>query len=149
MVLLAVLVATAANYRSLKAYFAWNFQNSGCEQKLAERGLDRVAESALKDFAREALEGVEDNDVWDESVKAEGRTLNYTYRLKRPVVDLGGFQFGMSKMQKDFLESHCSDDGWFLRSIKATETHTFYSFEGAWLTSFSIGPADCPRDGSQ
>ena len=52
----------------------------------------------------------------------------------------------MSEHQKDVLKAHCSDDDDFvLRSVKATETHTFYNLEGERLTSFSISPADCPR----
>ena len=49
----------------------------------------------------------------------------------------------LSKYQKLWLEEYCSSQ--FERIIKATETHTFYSSEGAWLTSFSIGPGACPQ----
>jgi hypothetical protein len=52
MVFLAAFVATGANYLALKSYFKWNLENSGCENNLAEQGLYRVGESALKDFAR-------------------------------------------------------------------------------------------------
>ena len=88
MVLLAALVATGANVLSLKAYFKWNYENSDCgEKRLGEIAMDRLGESALKEFARamEASTEVKDNDVWDISVRAEGRTLSYTYRFKKPI----------------------------------------------------------------
>jgi hypothetical protein len=48
-VLLAALLATGANYLSLKAYFEWNFENSDCREKqLGEIAMDRLGESALK-----------------------------------------------------------------------------------------------------
>lgn len=47
--LLAALLATGANYLSLKAYFEWNFENSDCREKqLGEIAMDRLGESALK-----------------------------------------------------------------------------------------------------
>jgi len=144
-VLLAALVATGANFLSLRTFFEWNFKNSGCEKNLAERGFDPVAESALKEFALKLDTSKKDNTTWDVSVRAEGRTLIYAFRLKRPIVDMGAFNSFVSQRQKEVLEGHCSDAGWFLRSAKATETHTYYSFEGERLTSFSIGPADCPQ----
>ena len=78
-------------------------------------------------------------------VRAEGRTLSFTYRFKTPI-DVGAFHSFVSEHQKDVLKAHCSDDDDFvLRSVKATETRTFYNLEGERLTSFSISPADCPR----
>ena len=147
-VLLAALVATAANVVSLKAYFNWNYENSDCgEKRLGEIAMDRLGELALKEFARamEASTEVKDNVVWDISVRAEGRTLSYTYRFKKPI-NLGAFPSFVSERQKDLIKEHCSeDDDFVLRSVKATETHTFYSSGGERLTSFSISPADCPR----
>ena len=109
---------------------------------LAELGLDRMAESALKEFARDSDV---DNEIWTVSVRAEGRALIYSFRLKRPIVDVGAFNRFVSQRQNERLQGHCSDNGWFLRSVKATETHTYYSLEGERLTSFSVGPADCPK----
>ena len=145
MVLLAALVATVANFFSLRTYFEWNFENSGCEKNLAGLGLDRMAESALKYFARELETKKGDNNTWDVSVRAEGRTLIYAFRLKRPIVDMGAFNSFVSQRQKEVLQGHCSDAGGFLRNAKATETHTYYSSEGERLISFSVGPADCPQ----
>ena len=142
-VLLAALFATAANVLSLKAFFDWNFQNSGCEKNLAERGLDRMAESALKNFAA----GLDhyNGDNWDVSYRAEGRVLFHLWRSKRPVVDMAAFRSAVDQIQKDALTRHCSDSSWTLRSMKATETEIFYSVNGERLTSFSIGPADCAK----
>ena len=151
MVLLAALVATGASFLSLKAYIKWNYANSGCEEKLLARGLNRTAESALKETAQDirgylqADPEMKNNELWDISVGAEGRTLSYTYRLKRPIVDMEPFHRLVSGQQKDFYEGRCSEDNSFLISIKAMETHTFYSSEGERLTSYSIDRADCPK----
>jgi hypothetical protein len=142
-VLLAALVATGANILSHRAYFAWNYENSGCEENLAKRAFDRVAEPVLKKFAADLDRASKDDDLWDVSVRAEGRMLLYTYRFKKPI-NMEAFPLFVSRNQEDALQVHCSDAGWYLRSAKATETHTYYNFKGERLTSFSIGPADCP-----
>jgi hypothetical protein len=33
----------------------------------------------------------------------------------------------------------------FLRDLKVTQANVYYVVEGERLTSFSIGPADCPQ----
>ena len=55
------------------------------------------------------------------------------------------FHDSVAQIQKDAVAEYCSDDYWFLRSMKAIETHIFYGVEGEWLTGFSIGQADCPE----
>ena len=147
MVLLAVLVATGATFLSLKAYFDWNFRNSGCEERLAERGIERIAKLALKEFAQGINAEAEANDLFDVSVGAGGRTVSYTYHFKRPWPDPGAFYRWESDYKKTVLDSHCSDNNDFvLRMAKATETtHTFYSSAGERLASFSINQADCPH----
>ena len=147
LVLVAALLATGANVVSLAGCLHWKGEHSGCAEQTAtgKPGVDRVAESALKEFAERMQGGVKDNDVYDVSVGAEGRTLSYTYRFKRDWVDPGAFYRWITQYQKTVLNSHCSaDDDFVLRWVKATETHTFYSSEGKRLTSFSIGPGDCP-----
>lgn len=146
LVLLAALLATGANYLSLKTYFHWKEERTSCQEKLVGLGFDRVGESALKDFARgvQASPEVKDNVLWDISVQAEGRTLSYTYRFKRPV--MGAFDSFVRQRQMDLLKTHCSeDDDFVLKLVKATETHTYYGPDGERLTGFSISPADCPR----
>jgi hypothetical protein len=49
---------------------------------------------------------------------------------------------GLQKIQRD---AYCADGSWLLRSLKATETHIYYSLEGARLASFSLTPVDCPQ----
>ena len=143
MVLLAALVATAVRGYSLGSYLDWSAKSSDCNKTLGERGLERAAESVLKHYAHDALP--QENEVIGVSVKAEGRTLFYTWRLKRPL-EMGAFHRIVAEMQRDDLEEHCSDPrARLLRILDATERHTFYSPEGAWLSSFSIGPADCPQ----
>lgn len=44
---------------------------------------------------------------------------------------------------KDVL--HRSHHNLFMNSVKAMETHTYYSSEGERLTSFSIDRSDCPK----
>jgi hypothetical protein len=146
-VLLAALLATGANVAALKAYFKWNAENSGCVEQVAsgQLGLDRVAESALKKFAADLNDDNEDEDSWDVSYRAEGRVLFHIYRSKRPIVDIAAFHGAVARIQKDALARYCSDSSWFLRSMKATETQTFYGVEGERLTGFSISPADCPQ----
>jgi hypothetical protein len=148
LVLLAALVTAAADYVSLVAYGRWKIEQSSCAEKtqLATLGLNRAAESALKEMARGVQEGLEYNEVEDVSVMAEGHTLTYTHHFKRPWPDQGAFYRWESEYQKDLLDGHCSNDEHFVfRIVKATETHTFYSSGGERLTSFSIGPADCPH----
>jgi hypothetical protein len=85
MVLLAALVATCANIISLRAYLR-KAENSRCLEQTATGQLtvDRVAESGLKELARriQASPEVKDNVVWDISVRAQGHTLSYTYRVE-------------------------------------------------------------------
>ena len=52
---------------------------------------------------------MKNNELWDISVGAEGRTLSYTYRLKRPIVDMEPFHRLVSGQQKDFYEGRCSE----------------------------------------
>jgi hypothetical protein len=147
-VLLAALVATGVNFLSLKTYLDWNVGNSSCTEQTAsgKLSLSRMAESALKEMAQGINAEAEANDIFDVSVGAEGRTLSYTYRFKRPWPNPGAFYRWESEYQKTVLDSHCSDDEDFvLRLVKATETHTFYSSVGERLTSFSISPGDCPK----
>ena len=147
MVLLAALIATGANIASLKAYLEWNPDNSFCQDRLlkGQIGFDRVAESALKKFAADLNDDKEDYDSWDVTYRAEGRVLIHTYRSKKPLVGIEAFHRTMAQLQKDALERYCSNEQRFLRDAKATQTYTYYSVEGERLTSFSIGPADCPQ----
>jgi hypothetical protein len=145
-VLLAALLATGAHIASMRAYFAWNYENSNCKENLLERGFDRVAEPVLKKFAADLDKGAKaiSDDFWDVSVQAEGRALLYSYRFKKPF-NLAAFPLFVSGREKDALQAHCLDAGWFLRTARGTETHIYYDFRGERLTSFSIGPADCPK----
>ena len=145
--LLAAPLATGANFFALKSYFNWHQQNSSCEKTLAQRGIERTAESALKDFASK-MNGNNNNegeDNWVVSYRAEGRTLFHIYRPAGPGVILPGFRDGVAQIEKDALKRYCSEGGEFFRILKATETQIFYSFEGERITSFSVGPADCPK----
>ena len=82
--------------------------------------------------------------MWDVSTRAEGRALVFSYRFKRPM-DTDVFNSQVNALQKIMRDTYCADGSWLLRSLKATETHTYYSPEGERLTSFSIAPADCPQ----
>ena len=76
------------------------------------------------------------------SIRADGRTLIYTYHSKKPITDLGAFYRGINLQQKEVLEAYCSsEDG--LRNLRVTQI--YYSLEGERLTSFLISPADCPQ----
>jgi hypothetical protein len=87
MVLLAALVATGASFLSLKAYIKWNYANSGCDEKLFALGLNRTAESQLKELARSVQDGLqadpEKKDFWDISIGAEGRGSHHHGRFSR------------------------------------------------------------------
>jgi hypothetical protein len=104
-----------------------------------------MAESLVKEKAQELqAELIKLNGVWSVSVRAEGRTLIHTYRFKKPMATDEDFYRANSVMQKQLLGVYCSGKYWKERDLKVTETHTLYSSEGERLTSFSIGPADCP-----
>ena len=77
-------------------------------------------------------------------MRADGRALIYTYRLK-PVATDDGFYRAQGAIQKQLLELYCSRKYWNERDLEVTEIQTFYSSPGEWLTSFSIGPKDCPQ----
>ena len=141
-VVVAALVATGATYLSLRTYFNWNFENSNCNQNLAERGLQSADESALKEFAR-GLAGADESELWDASIRAERRTLVFTHRFKIPVANMDAFNRGAAREQKTKIDFYCSTP--FLKVVRPLLTETIYSFEGERLTSFSIGPADCPQ----
>ena len=90
-VLLAALVATGANILSLRTYFSWKLENSDCGKKLGQIAMDRLGASALKEMARGVQASVKDNEVYDVSVGAEGHTISYAYRFKRPWPNPGAF----------------------------------------------------------
>ncbi|MGC2409370.1 MAG: hypothetical protein WA441_05100 [Methyloceanibacter sp.] len=144
-VLLAALIATGANIISVRAYLNWKDERSSCKENLVQAGLDRVAESVLKKMVEDTEKSKPDNDLWDVSLRAERRELIYTFRSKRPIDDIGAFYRWVSLRQKDRLEAYCSNNNWFLRSTKATETDRFYNLNGERLTGFSLGPADCQQ----
>jgi hypothetical protein len=72
---MAALVATGINVGALAYYLDWNFKASGCEENLPERGLDRMAESALRDLARRAEQSATDNDILKMSVREKDAHL--------------------------------------------------------------------------
>jgi hypothetical protein len=148
LVLLAALVTTMVEYRSLKAYANWSSRTSDCwkAEKVVTLGWDRYGESALKEMARGVQADAPKNELWELSVTAEGRTLLYTYHFKRPWPDAAAFHRWLDEYQKGWFTSHCSNrDDFVVAKIKATETHAFYSSNGERLTSFSISPADCSK----
>ena len=147
--LMAALISTGAIVRSLQSYLAWSFENSGCKaDEMAERAKDRMAESLVKQKAQELQTELDKtNGVWSVSVRAEGRALIYTYRFKEPIqaeTDEGLYYRVNSLMQKQLVGDYCSRKWWAERDFKVTESHTVYSSKGERLTSFSIGPANCP-----
>jgi hypothetical protein len=148
-VVLAAILATAVNYFTFKAYFDWNSAHRSCkDDKIEALADDRIAESALKEIARGGQEPKPqsgESGVWDASIRAEGHTLIFTYKFKRPIVDMADFYRWVSQRQQSSLKDHCSDPGDDLKLFKAMETHTFFSVEGERLTSFSISPADCSK----
>jgi hypothetical protein len=146
MVCLAAVAATAANVLSVMTYADWKTSTSSCTEQLAkgQLGLDRRAESVLKTFARDAENGQKNNEVWDVSVRAEGHALLFSNRFRGPV-DMDRFSRSFSGIQKNMRDAYCADGSWLLRSLKATETFTYYNPEGQRLTGFSIAPADCSQ----
>ena len=119
MVLLAAFVATVANYQSFLALGHRAVKNSGCQENIAAAGIHRAGESALEDFARKiqaSPEVAEAREIYDISIRAEGRTLRYTYRFKRPV-DLVAFHRIVSETQKQRFEGRCAE-ATFLFSIR-------------------------------
>jgi len=144
MVLLAALVTTGGDFLSLVAYGKWKIEHSSCSEQIAsgKPALNRAAESVLKIFAR-GLEGADQSELWDASIRAEGRTLIFIHRFKMPMVNMDSFNRGAAIEQRAKLDMYCSNN--FLKIIKPLLTETIYSSEGERLTSFSIGPADCPQ----
>jgi hypothetical protein len=145
-VLLAALVSTGVNIVALKAYLQWNPDNSVCQEQLAkwQIGVDRLSESALKQMAVDLNSSAKANNLWESAYRADGRTLRCTYRLKSEI-DPDSLTALIKQQQKYFLDVYCSHRGRWLRAVKATESHTYYSVKGERLTSFSIGPPDCQQ----
>jgi hypothetical protein len=142
-VLLAALVATGATYLSLGRYLVWDFENSPCRNQLVQLAIERMGDSELKDIARNA-EKPED-EIYDVSLRAQGRTLIYTHHAKKPISDLETFHRQTDEFQKGERDHYCSQHDSLREQLKATMTHTFYNANGEWLTSFSISPTDCPE----
>ena len=144
LVLLAALVATGATALSLSVYLNRKIANSSCQKTVVESTIYRMGESSLKRYAQdlEAFPGIKDHPVFDISVRAEGRTLSFTYRLKVPI-EVSEFYRLANQQQKILYEGRCSKS--LMTVLKATETHTFYSAEGERLISFSIDGSDCPQ----
>jgi hypothetical protein len=145
MVLLASLLATGTNFLLLKTYFSWNYERSGCEQNLQTYGFQGVAESALQKLARDLSAEIKSDELWQISIRAEGRVLLQTYRFNGPIADADEFHRWVSQYQKVLLEGYCADNdgGRFMREF--TQSHTYYNYKGERLTSFSLSRADCPR----
>ena len=150
LVILAALVTAAVDWFGLREIIRWTEKNSSCEEDtLVAAGLYHTGESALKDLARKlqaaANTVAKDDAPYDVSVRAEGRTLMYTFHLKKPIFDMAGFNRYVNKRQKELFDDRCSDDNKFMIHVKAIETHTYYSAEGERLTSFSIDRSGCPQ----
>jgi hypothetical protein len=147
-VFLAGLVAAGATVKSLASYIDWVRENSDCKGELmVEQAKDRMAVSLVRQRAQ-ALEAEleKTNGLWKVSVRAEGRSLVYSYRFKnRVATDTPRFYQANSIMQKQLLGDYCSRKYWDERGLNVTETHTVYSSEGERLMSFSITPANCPQ----
>ena len=146
MVCLAAVAATAANALSVWAYLDCKTATSSCTEQLAKGqfGLGRRAESMLKAFARDTENDLNNNELWDVSVRAEGRSLLFSNRFRKPM-DTNYFNSRLNGLQKIMRDAYCAEDNWLLRRLKATETFTYYSPDGERLTGFSIAPADCSQ----
>jgi hypothetical protein len=143
LVILAALLTAGANWWAAAVYVRWKTANSDCSRDLVARGFESYGESALKAMARNIQQDVKDNPIWQISVQTEGRNIHYTYRYKQPV-DIESFDRFVRQHEKDLLKSHCSDKNDFvIKTLKGTETHTYYSVDGERLMSFSISPSDC------
>jgi len=128
------------------AYLDWKTATSSCTEQLAKGqfGLGRRAESMLKAFARDTENDLNNNELWDVSVRAEGRSLLFSNRFRKPM-DTNYFNSRLNGLQKIMRDAYCAEDNWLLRRLKATETFTYYSPDGERLTGFSIAPADCSQ----
>jgi hypothetical protein len=144
MVCLTALVATGANALSAWAYLSRKTENSSCGEQLAEGLGPRRAEAILREFARLSENDAKNNEMWDISVQTEGSALVFNNRFRKPM-DANYFNSRVNGLQKIWRDAYCSDGKWLLRSLKTTETYTYYSLEGERLASFSITPADCKQ----
>jgi hypothetical protein len=108
MVLLAALVTTGGDFLSLVAYGKWKIEHSSCSEQIAsgKPALNRAAESVLKIFAR-GLEGADQSELWDASIRAEGRTLIFIHRFKIPMVNMDAFNRGAAIEQRAKLDMYC------------------------------------------
>jgi hypothetical protein len=130
-VVLAAILATVANYFTVKAYFHWKGAHTSCkDDKIQALGDDRFAESALKEIARTAQKEIARITAQKEIAREE-----------TPIVDMVDFYHWVAQRQQSDLKDHCSAPYDDLKAFKAMETHTFYSVEGERLTSYSIRPA--------
>jgi hypothetical protein len=107
---------------------------------------DRKAELSAKLYAQTLQAELDKTggSVWNVSVQAESRALNYSYRFKKPVLTNEAFHHANDTMQKQLLGAYCSQKYWNGKDLGVKETHTLYSSEGKRLASFSIEPVDCP-----
>jgi hypothetical protein len=103
LVLLASLVGTAATAFSASYYLNRKIAVSSCQDKLFNRTMDRVAESALKNFASElqAEPLVLNDPSWNISIRAKGRVLSWSYRQKKALNE-GELNAFMNQQQKEF-----------------------------------------------
>jgi hypothetical protein len=143
-VIVAALIATGFNVAVLKGYLIWNPGNAGCEQKVAtgQIGVERLRDSLMQKMAADLNSSMQPNGPLGRTCQADGRTLLCAYRFKtaiRPEI----FNGLIKEQQKYLLEGYCSGDGRLFKALKVITSHTYYSFEGERLTSFSIGPTDC------
>src|SRR5262249_25278676 len=124
LVLIAVFIGNIAVGYTLESYLYWEMEHlksSICDEKnIVPTTLNRVAESELKDMARQLQANVKSSDAIDQGVRAEGRSIIFTVRYKWPI-DTGLLDRFMTQDKELFLRGYCSTD--FMRTIRATETH--------------------------
>ena len=149
LVLLAAFGAAIVDWLGIGATLRWAARNTNCEETSEAAGIFRTGESSLKELAREIQADLsadaKDDDPWTVYVRAEGRTLIYTYRFKEPILDMAAFYRRAAKQEKELFENCCSDSNEFFVDVRASETYTYYSVEGERLTSFSIDRSDCQK----
>ena len=80
--------------------------------------------------AQKNLTGTENdlnnNELWDVSVRAEGRSLLFSNRFRKPM-DTNYFNSRLNGLQKIMRDAYCAEDNWLLRRLKDRDFHILQS----------------------
>ena len=157
-VILAAVVSTTIMFYGIRTYIHWVYsQHPECEKQIAARAFELNAPSLAQLLAKSWNDeaAAKPSDIYEVTIRAEGRTLIHTERLKMPLTELiylgqlvndaHSFQALIADKRLAVLSLYCARDAvsQFRRKVVSQQVFMFYNMNGMPLGSFTISPKDC------